>query len=213
MEVKRAIGATRRWEGFFDARVITSVVMSFFLVCANFGTVLWLPQILKGTFPTLRNIRISLLVSLAFAIGGLAGLLAGRNSDRTGDRKRHLVASSLIGTIGFAIAAGAPTPVLKFAGICIGVVGIWSMFGVYWAYNGDLLGGPAAATGLALINSAGALGGLTAPLVLAWALKQAGSYSGSLSALAGFSLLTMLSAVCLRVTRRPVPDGAVRVAE
>jgi ACS family tartrate transporter-like MFS transporter len=213
MAMKSAVGATRRRDGFLDTRVLISTVMSFFLVCANFGTVLWLPQIVKGTFPALTNIQISLLISLAFIIGGIAGLLAGRNSDRTGDRKWHLVTSALIGTIGYAFAAAAPTPLLSFVGICIGVFGIWSMFGVYWAYNGDLLGGPAAAGGLALINSVGSIGGIVAPLVLGWALQQTGNFSGSLAALSVFSLLTMISAMCLKVLRRIAPEIAVGIAQ
>jgi ACS family tartrate transporter-like MFS transporter len=200
---KKSVGATSLRAGFLDPRVLITTVMSFFLVCANFGTVLWLPQIVKAAFPQLTNIQISLLISLAFIIGGVAGILVGRNSDRVGDRKWHLVTGALVGMLGYGFAGLATNASWEFAGICVGVLGIWSMFGVYWAYNGDLLGGDAAAGGLALINSVGAIGGLVAPIVLAWGLEKAGGFQGSLFALAGFSLVTALCAACLKPLIRP----------
>lgn len=194
---KQVSGATTLRQGFLDPRVLVTTATCFFLVCANFGTVLFLPQILKSVFPVLSTVQISLMISAAFAAGGVAGIICGRHSDRTGDRKWHIVISAVVATVGFAYAAIAGTPLLEFAGICIGVVGIWSIFGVFWAHAGDLLGGAAAAGGLAFINSLGSLGGVVAPNVLAYARGATGSFSGSLLALAAFALLTALLASAL----------------
>ena len=194
---KQVSGATTLRQGFLDPRVLMTTATCFFLVCANFGTVLFLPQILKSVFPALSTLQISLMISAAFAVGGIAGIICGRHSDRTGDRKWHIVISAVVASVGFAYAAIAGTPLLEFAGICIGVLGIWSIFGVFWAHAGDLLGGAAAAGGLAFINSLGSLGGVVAPNVLAYARGATGSFSGSLLALAAFALLTALLASTL----------------
>jgi ACS family tartrate transporter-like MFS transporter len=195
---KQAVGATTVRQGFLDPRVLMTTLTCFFLVCANFGTVLFLPQILKPIFPTLSNIQISLLISLAFIIGGIGGIICGRHSDQTGDRKWHVVASALVATAGYGYAAFAPTPILQFAAICVGVLGIWSIFGVFWAYAGDLLGGAAAAGGLAFVNSLGSLGGVLAPNLLAYARQASGSFSGSLLVLAAFALVTGVLAASLK---------------
>ncbi len=195
---KKIVGATTRRQGFLDPRVLLTTLTCFFLVCANFGTVLFLPQILKPIFPSLNNIQISLLISLAFVIGGIGGILCGRHSDRKGDRKWHIVACAALATIGYGYAAVAPTPIAQFAGIILGVLGIWSIFGVFWAYAGDLLGGAAAAGGLAFVNSLGSLGGVVAPNLLAYAAQASGSFSGSLWVLAGFSVLTGVLAAVLK---------------
>jgi MFS family permease len=195
---KKLVGATTVKQGFMDPRVLMTTVTCFFLVCANFGTVLFLPQILKPIFPAFSNIQISLLISLAFVIGGIGGIVCGRHSDRTGDRKWHIVLSALVATAGYGYAAIAPTPMLQFAAICVGVLGIWSIFGVFWAYAGDLLGGAAAAGGLAFVNSLGSLGGVVAPNLLAYARQASGSFSGSLLVLTGFSLITGLLAASLK---------------
>jgi MFS family permease len=200
---KKAIGATTVRQGFLDRRVLMTTATCFFLVCANFGTVLFLPQILKPAFPALTNVQVSLLISVAFVFGGVAGIVCGLHSDRTGERKWHMAASAALATIGYAYAAFANTPVLQFIGICVGVLGIWSIFGVFWAHAGDLLGGAAAAGGLALINSFGSLGGVVAPNVLAYAKAASGSFSASLAALSAFALVTGLLAASLREIAGP----------
>jgi MFS transporter, ACS family, tartrate transporter len=200
---KKAIGATTVRQGFLDRRVLMTTATCFFLVCANFGTVLFLPQILKPAFPALTNVQVSLLISVAFVFGGVAGIVCGLHSDSTGERKWHMAASAAVATIGYGYAAFANTPVLQFIGICVGVLGIWSIFGVFWAHAGDLLGGAAAAGGLALINSFGSLGGVVAPNVLAYAKAASGSFSASLAALSAFALVTGLLAASLREIARP----------
>jgi ACS family tartrate transporter-like MFS transporter len=206
--LKKDSGATTIRQGFLDPRVLLTTLTCFFLVCANFGTVLFLPQILRPVFPALSIFQISLLISLAFAIGGIGGIISGRHSDRTGDRKWHIVVSALVGAAGYAHAANAPSATLEFVAICVGVLGIWSIFGVFWAYAGDLLGGTAMAGGLAFINSLGSLGGVAAPNLLAYAHQASGSFSGSLWVLAAFSLITGI----LAATLRHVASAATRPA-
>ena len=195
---KKAAGATTLRQGFLDVRVLMTTATCFFLLCVNFGTVLFLPQILKLAFPAFTNLQISALVSAAFATGGVAGILWGRHSDRTGDRKWHMAAGAVLGAVGFAgAAAAAGMPALQFAAICVAVMGIWAIFGAFWAYAGDLLGGAAAAGGLAVINSIGSLGGFLAPNLLAWATAKSGSTTGSLLVLSAFAVLTAVVAAAL----------------
>ncbi len=205
---KKATGATTVRQGFLDRRVLLTTLTCFFLVCANFGTVLFLPQILRPAFPAFSNVAISLLVSLAFAIGGVGGIISGRHSDRTGDRKWHIVISALIGAAGYGLAAVAPSAALQFVAITIGVLGIWSIFGVFWAYAGDLLGGTATAGGLAFINSLGSLGGVLAPNLLAYAHLKSGSFAGSLLVLSAFALITGLLAAGLKKIALPAAGPA-----
>ncbi len=201
-EEKKVVGATGLWQGFFDPRVLLATATCFFLVCANFGTVLWLPQIVKAIVPQLGVVQISLLISLAFLIGGVGGILWGRHSDRAGDRKWHIAGSALMAAFGYALAGWSGAPAVQFVGLCIGILGIWSIFGVFWAYVGDLLGGDAATGGLAFVNSIGTVGGVVAPIILAFALQKYGSIGGSLYALAFFSFLTALLACTLKPISR-----------
>jgi ACS family tartrate transporter-like MFS transporter len=194
-------------QGFTDRRVLIATVFSFFLVCCNFGTVFWLPQILKS-LGTLTNLQVGWLSVVPYLIGGVGMIFWGRHSDLRHDRRWHLVVSGVLAMLGYALAGLAPAPALAFVGLCLATLGVWSMFGVFWAIAADLLAGPAAAAGLAFINSVGTLGGVVAPLLMGYIRDVTGVFTGSLLALAAFAAVTALLAPFLYV-RPGEPQAAL----
>src|SRR5581483_6232230 len=161
--------------------------LCFCLVSGNFGVVFWLPQIIKS-FGGLSNLEVGGLTAVPYLLAVIAMIWWGRRSDRTGERKWHLAGAALAGALGLAASAAAPSATLSFAALCLAAVGIWSMFGVFWALPGDFLSGTAAASGFALINSIGALGGFTGPSLVGFVRERSGTFSASLLVLAGFVL-------------------------
>ena len=193
-------------QGLTDKRILLASAFCFFQVCDNFGLVFWLPQIIKG-FGDLTNLQVGFLSTIPYAFGGIGMVLWGRHSDRTGERRLHLFISAAVATLGYAGAALAPGPVLSFAGLCVAALGVWSSFGLLWAYAGDLVAGPAAATGFAVINSIGTLGGFVGPFLIGWVRSLTSSFTGALLILAGFGVLTALLALCLKGGRTVERDG------
>ena len=204
---KARVGAMSLRRGFTDRRVLIATVFSFFLVCCNFGTVFWLPQILKS-LGSLTNLQVGQLSVVPYLLGGVGMIFWGRHSDRGHDRRWHLVASGVLAMIGYALAGLASTPAVSFVGLCLATLAVWSMFGVFWAIAADQLAGPAAAVGLAFINSVGTLGGFGAPLLMGYIRELTGAFSGSLLALAASALLTALIAPLLYVRPRE-PEAAL----
>jgi ACS family tartrate transporter-like MFS transporter len=204
---KATSGITSFRQGFLDRRVLIATLVCFLFVCCNFGTVFWLPQIVKS-LGTLTTLQVGLLTAIPYLLGGAATILWGRHSDRTRDRKWHLVSGASLAAVGYAIAALAPGSTLAFGGLCIAAVGIWSMFGVFWAYAGDLLGGAAAAGGFAFINSVSTLGGFVGPVLMGFVKEKTQSFSGSLLVLAGFAVLTAAAAMLVGKSRAIAPDAA-----
>ncbi len=173
--------------GLSDPRVLAIAALCFCLVSGNFGVVFWLPQIIKS-FGGLSNLEVGGLTAVPYLLAVIAMIWWGRRSDRTGERKWHLAGAALAGALGLAASAAAPSATLSFAALCLAAVGIWSMFGVFWALPGDFLSGTAAASGFALINSIGALGGFTGPSLVGFVRERSGTFSASLLVLAGFVL-------------------------
>jgi ACS family tartrate transporter-like MFS transporter len=190
---KRAHGVTAFRQGFLDRRVLVATLLCFLFVCCNFGTVFWLPQIIKS-MSSATITQVGFLASIPYLLGGIATIAWGRHSDRSGERKWHLVAGALLGAAGYAWAAGAGSATVSFVALCVATLGIWSMFGVFWAYTGDLLGGAAAAGGFALINSSSALGGFLAPLLMGVVRERTHSFTGALLLLAALALLAAFTA-------------------
>jgi ACS family tartrate transporter-like MFS transporter len=189
-------GVTSFRQGFLDRRVLIATLVCFLFVCCNFGTVFWLPQIVKS-LGDLSTLQVGFLTAIPYLLGGAATILWGRHSDRSKDRKWHLVAGALLAAVGYAIAALTPGATLAFVGLCIAALGIWSMFGVFWAHAGNLLGGAAAAGGFAFINSVSTLGGFVGPVIMGFVRQKTQSFSGSLLVLAGFALLTAGAAMLI----------------
>jgi len=198
---KEALTPTSLLQGLTDRRVLMITALCFCLVSGNFGVVFWMPQIIKA-FGGISNMQVGILTAIPYALAMVAMVLWGRRSDRKGERKWHLAAAALVGASGLAASAVAPTPALSYLALCVATVGIWSMFGVFWATPSDFLSGTAAAAGLALINSFGTLGGFSGPFLVGFVRERTGSFSASLLVLAGFVLAAAALCALLKDERR-----------
>src|SRR5262249_4271469 len=90
-----------------------------------------------------------------------------RHSDRTLERRYHSALpylASALGLIGIGIFA--TWPVLAFACLVIAIAGPIMANGPFWQIPRMLLTGPAAAGGIALINSIGSLTGCVGSVVV-----------------------------------------------
>ena len=193
----REHGPSSLRDGLFDRRVLLAAAFTFFSICDNFGTVFWLPQIIKS-LGNLSTTQVGGLSAIPYALGGIGMIAWGRHSDRTGERRIHLFLGAALAALGYLAAALSPDPVSAFLAICVATVGVWSTFGLLWAYAGDLVAGPAAATGFAVINSIGALGGFVGPFLIGWVRAHTQNFSGGLFLLSGFGVITALLALTLR---------------
>ena len=136
----------------------------------------------------------------AFAIGMLStvpyitalvgGVLVGRHSDRTLERRYHSALPYLasgLGLIGIGVFAGSP--VLAFACLIMAVAGPIIANGPFWQIPSILLAGSAAAGGIALINSVGSLSGWVGPSVVGWLEDVTGKTTTGLCIVAGLEIL------------------------
>jgi MFS transporter, ACS family, tartrate transporter len=202
LAAKSRSGMTSLAAGFLNRRVLIALVISFLLVFCNFGFVLWLPQMLKS-FGGLTNMQVGLLSVVPYTCGAIAMILCGRFSDRLGERRWYLVGGATVAAVGYAAAGLAPNNTVAFVAMCIGAAGILSTFGVFWAYANDLLGGAAAAGGLAFINTASQLGGFLGPTSVGYLRQTTHSFTESLFVLGGCSFITAMVALALK---KPPPQ-------
>jgi ACS family tartrate transporter-like MFS transporter len=61
--------------------------------------------------------------------------------------------------------------------MCVAAIGIWGSLGPFWALSTRFLRGTAAAGGIAIINSVGALAGTVAPPVIGWVKQTTGVFT------------------------------------
>jgi D-galactonate transporter len=169
----------------------------FTLTMGLYSISMWLPEILKG-MSGLGNTAVALISSIPYLAAALAMVAVARHSDRKNERRLHAAAMAGVGALGLALSALPLPPVLGVLALCLAAVGVLSAFGPFWALPTAFLAGPAAAAGIALINSVGNLGGFAGPYLIGRVRDATGSFAGSLLTIAGMLLVGSALAISLR---------------
>jgi ACS family tartrate transporter-like MFS transporter len=192
---------------FASPKVWRLATVYFLNTLVTYGVFLWLPKILRDLSGS-GGWRLTILTSIPFVCALIGMVVIGRHSDRTGERKRHVAFCALVAAIGLIVAAAfthnLPLLVLSFA---FSQVGQRSVMSVFWSIPPIVLGGPAAAAGIALINAIGNLGGFVGPSVMGWLRDATGGYSGGLLVLAAALLLAAALVVTIELPPEPGQIG------
>jgi ACS family tartrate transporter-like MFS transporter len=187
------------------ARALTSGVvwwlalLYFLALAAYLGTVFFGPAVLSDTLHV-SNLTVGYIMGGTGIAGVVGMLLNGANSDRTNERIAHSAVPMFAMALGFAIMARSRGAVMLIAGLALISFSMNAFFPVYWCLPAALLSGPAAAGGIALINSIGNLGGFVAPNIVGYGKTISGGYAGSMWILGGFAVIAGLMTLALRNT-------------
>jgi ACS family tartrate transporter-like MFS transporter len=128
-------------------------------------------------------------------LAALVGMIfVGRSSDRRMERRYHAAISLLVGGIGFLSLGWVHSPFVTVALLSLLAVGYCSSLSPFWAMPSEFLTGFSAASGIALINSVGNLGGFAGPYVVGFISQRTGTLYGGL-AFAGISMLVAATLV------------------
>ena len=94
--------------------------------------------------------------------------------------------------VGFAWAAQARSIAVALCAISLVAIGLWSTMGPFWALTTRMIGGAAAAGGVAMITMIGACGGFLGPYVTGRLRDATHSYAGGLYLIAGLALIAAM---------------------
>jgi MFS transporter, ACS family, tartrate transporter len=189
-------GASFRWA--LGNPLVWWLGLSYFLlVVALYGFALWLPQLIKagGSF---SNFEVGLITAIPYAVAAVGMVLVGRRSDRTGERHLHLALPALAGALGFVAVSHLESTGLLVAGLSLTAFGVLGWLGPFWALPTAFLKEQAAAGGIALINSMGAVGGFVGPYLIGAVKEETGSFTMGLLLLALFMVAAVVIVMGLR---------------
>ncbi len=155
----------------------------FLLIMGLYGFALWLPQLIKAT-GEFTNFEVGIITAIPYAVAAVGMVLVGRRSDRTGERHLHLALPALAGAVGFIAVTriGSTGPLV--AALSLTAFGVLGWLGPFWSLPTAFLKEQAAAGGIALINSMGAVGGFVGPYLIGETKQQTGSFTPGLLILA-----------------------------
>ncbi len=194
-----------------NGKVLYLSVIYFLIQVSVYGVTFYLPTQIAALVGKKVGLEVGLLTAVPWTCALVASFVIGRLSDRTGSRRGIAAATLAVGGLGIAASAAFGTPALALVALCFAAAGFIAVQPVFWTLPTGYLAGAAAASGLALVNSLGSLGGFVAPNVKTWGDTAFGSTHAGLYLLAattvfGALLILGVGAIGLRV-RGQVPAG------
>jgi D-galactonate transporter len=174
---------------FTDPRMWILCVMYCFILMGEYGVLFWMPSIIKDT-GVKDPLQVGLLSAIPYTATVIAMFLVGRHSDKTRERRWHLALSGVAAALGLGITAMFPHDTLiAVCGLTLGTMGVMAVVSQFWNLPPTLLGGVAAAAGIALVNSMGNVAGFISPYMLGWVKQHTGTTSIGLYILAASMII------------------------
>jgi ACS family tartrate transporter-like MFS transporter len=162
-----------------NSRVWYLILLYSGLMVGRYTMSFWTPQIIKSLSSGYSNTTVGLLVMIPSLVSATAMVLIARSSDRRRERKFHAALPVLAAVLALALIGTTRSPYSAVALLSLVEIGLCGFLAPFWAMPSEFLSGYAAATGFALINSVGNLGGFVGPSVVGFMSQRTGSvYSG-----------------------------------
>ncbi|MEO7272902.1 MAG: MFS transporter [Vicinamibacterales bacterium] len=182
-------------QALLNPKVLALSLVYFGAVATNYGLSFFLPQIVKAF--GVSNVQAGLIAALPYIVGVVSIVLWGRRSDRKLERRFHLAFPLLIAALGIAASTLTDDPRLRMLAFSIAGFGIFGGLPVFWTFPTAFLSGPAAAGGIALINSIGNLAGFAGPYAMGLFKDWTGTYTIGLLTLSAAGLMAMVIVLLL----------------
>jgi sugar phosphate permease len=158
-----------------NPRVYVLALAYFCIIFPIYAISFWLPTLLKCQGVT-DTVKLGWYAAIPYVAAAFGMYFAGRRSDRVGERRYHCAVPAFIGAILlvasiFADGHFGATLVL----LTLATAMMWMAYTVFWAIPSEYIKGPAAAGGIALINTIGLSGGFWGPAVIGWTKTATGN--------------------------------------
>ncbi len=167
---------------------------------------LWMPDLVAtvlgggpGKAAAGTSSMVALLSTLPYLAAAICTVIVGWNSDRTFERRWHIAGCFLLSAAGFAWAAYAHSLVSVLGAMTLAAIGYWSLMGPFWALPTRVLGGQAAAGGVAIITMIGSLGAFAGPSLTGRMKDMTHNFTAGLLLIGGLALIGAL--LCILMLR------------
>jgi sugar phosphate permease len=148
------------WAAFRDSRVLLLCVMYLCWSVGTYGFVFWLPKTVKEA-AGISNTSTGLLSAIPYLLAVVTMLIVSYWSDRLLNRKLFIWPAMVIGGVAFGLAAAAGPGHfwLMFAALTFAGASVYTPCGPLWALIAEMVPQNVVGESMALVNTAGALGG------------------------------------------------------
>jgi MFS family permease len=182
-----------------DPRVLFLALVYFLIEMGFYGLTFYLPAQVARLLGASIGLEVGLVTALPWICALIAVTLIPPWCDRHGNSRSTGALVTLVSGAALAVSALTASPLVALVALCVAAAGLIVSPALFWTLPTGLLGGAAAAGGIALINSIGNLGGFVAPNLRAG--LEMGFHSSS-AGLIGLGIGTAIGAACFAVAPR-----------
>lgn len=154
------------WKVLLTREVAILAFIYFVVKTASYGLNFWMPHLIKSS-GVQSLLWVGMLSALPYIVACIGMIMLTRRSDRTGERKAHLVYCLLAAAIGYLLAClFSDSSWAMIAALVLATAGTFIAIPIFWTIPQSTFSGLAIATGTAAINSIGQLSGIIAPVMV-----------------------------------------------
>jgi ACS family 4-hydroxyphenylacetate permease-like MFS transporter len=186
---------------------VALLALAYFGLSAGLNAnAIWTPQIVREFAGAMSFSQIGYISAIPALVTVLIVPLWGMHSDRTRERKWHIVLPLLLSAAGWMLVALSNVPQVRLFGLVCASTGIYSATGMFWTLptSAAVMSPRARPAGLALINSIGILGAGVSPFVIGYLKDLTGSFASGLIFTAAALVAT---AICTSVVAKRAAAG------
>ncbi len=140
--------------------------------------------------------------TIPYLAAAIMTVVVGWSSDKFSERRWHIAGCMILAALGFGWAAYAHSLVTTLLAMIVAGVGFWSMTGPFWALPTRVLGGQAAAGGVAIITMIGSLGAFAGPTLTGKMKDLTHNYSAGLLVVGGLAVLGAVLCVFIKTDKQ-----------
>jgi len=170
---------------FTSPRVWLMGAIWFGIEMGSYAIGFWQPTIISQT-GVKDAFNVGLLTMVPYILALVSMIVVGRHSDKTRERRWHVIIPSIVAALGFLLCTQArSSTTVAMIGLTLAVVGVVTALPMFWALPTSFLDGAAAAAGIALVNCTGNLGGFFSPTLIGFLKTHTGTLNSGLFLVAG----------------------------
>ena len=167
-EMRLADGPVSFLEVVSSFRIVACTVIYFLLQMGLYGVTFYLPHQVAALLGEEVNLKVGLVAAIPWVCALLATFVIPSSAERTGRYASIALVTLAISGLGIAVSASTH-PWIAIVALCFAAAGSIAVQPLFWKLPTSYLGGTAAASGIAVINALGSLGGFLAPNLKTWA--------------------------------------------
>lgn len=150
-------------------------LIEFCIGMGIYGMAFWMPTMIKESgIKGLLNI--GLFTAIPYGAAVVAMIFVAKAADKRRDRKSFLAGAALIGAAALTVSMSYKSnTTLAIIALTVATAAILTAFAQFWRLPTLLLGGNAAAAGIAIISSVANLSGFVSPYLIGWLRDATGN--------------------------------------